>query len=124
MLSDREDEIIERLQSQALKIIYGKDIKYADMRDLAGVTTLRRRRIEAVDRFAEKCSTGSWFPRRPITRSTRSAATPGVAGSGLYEEKFARCHRLYNSPLFYMRRRLNGKAGKKYGERKKEYRDQ
>ena len=35
MLTDREDEIIERLQSQALKIIYGKDVKYADMRKLA-----------------------------------------------------------------------------------------
>ena len=87
---------------------------------------MRRRRIEAVDRFAEKCATGifsHWFPRRPVARATRSAAPGSGSGGGLYEEKFARCHRLYNSPLFYMRRRLNGKEGKKYGERNKEYRD-
>ena len=56
MLTDQQDEIIERLQSQALKIIYGKDMKYADMREKAGVTTLRARRIEACDKFASKCA--------------------------------------------------------------------
>ena len=98
-------------------------MKYADMRTKAGVTTLRRRRIEAVDRFAEKCTSGPfsrWFPRRAPGRSTRSAGQVG----GLYEERFARCQRLYDSPLYYMRRRLNGKEGKKYGERNRQYRDQ
>ena len=40
-----------------------------------------------------------------------------------YVEDFARCNRLRDTPLFFMRRRLNGKDGKKYGERNKEYRD-
>ena len=120
MLNDRQDEQVERMQSQALKIIYGKDISHAKMRELAEVSTLRQRRIEACDSFAAKASKGKfshWFPVCTRARSgTRS-------GSGVvYEEKFARCDRLRNSPLYYMRRRLNGRAGKTYGERNKQYR--
>ena len=40
-----------------------------------------------------------------------------------YKEEFARCDRLKNSPLYYMRRRLNGKEGKTYGKRNSKYRD-
>ena len=39
-----------------------------------------------------------------------------------YVEFFAKCDRLRNSPLYYMRRRLNGKEGKKYGEKNSQYR--
>ena len=42
----------------------------------------------------------------------------GHEGGGLrYVEFFARCERLKNSPLFYMRRRLNGKEGRVHGRR-------
>ena len=67
MMTDIQDEMVERLQSQALKIIFGKDNKYADMREMAAVTTLRARRIEAWDKFAERCAKGGfghWFPSR------------------------------------------------------------
>ena len=89
------------------------------MRDLAGVTTLRERRIQACDKFAKKClgsgRFSKWFP----VRTGRASARRGE----VFTEEFARCDRLKNSPLFYMRRRLNGKDGKKYGERNKIYRD-
>ena len=39
-----------------------------------------------------------------------------------YQEDYARTKRLFNSPIFYMRRRMNGKEGKQCGERNKEYR--
>ena len=38
-------------------------------------------------------------------------------------EELARCNRLKDSPIFFMRRRLNSKEGRTYGERNKEYRD-
>ena len=38
-------------------------------------------------------------------------------------EERARCNRLRESPIFYMRRRLNGKEGKTYGQRNRDYRD-
>ena len=44
-------------------------------------------------------------------------------GGDLYKEEHARCKSLRDSPIFYMRRRLNGKDGKNYGKRNAEYRD-
>ena len=120
MITDEQDQVLERLQSQALKIIYGPYMKYSDMRTKAGVTTLRQRRIEAVDKFAGKCLTNDrfkhWFPLR---RQGRAGNRTGER----YQEEFARCDRLKNTPLFYMRRRLNGKPGRSYGERNRQYRD-
>ena len=75
-------------------------------------TTLRERRIQLTDKFANKCLGSSrfshWFPQVNGRRSGRCHER--------YEEKFAKCDRLKNSLLFYMRHRLNGKQGKIYGE--------
>ena len=74
MLTDQQDEGLERLQSQALKIIFGKDMIHADMRVRAGVTTLRLRRGEACDKLTQKCLTGKfshWFPKKVAGRATR-----------------------------------------------------
>ena len=46
-----------------------------------------------------------------------------MRGGETFAEDYARCNRLRDSPIFYMRRRLNGKDGKNYGERNKDYRD-
>lgn len=123
MMTDRQDEEVERLQSQALKFIYGKDCPYKKMRELAAVETLRSRRVAACDKFASKCASSGrfahWFPLK--VQSRRS--TRGANEKEKYQELFARCDRLYNSPLYYMRRRMNGKPGKRYGERNKHYRD-
>ena len=89
---------------------------------MAGVTTLRARRIAHCDAFASRCSESQrfahWFPRRSTARITRAA---GV--SEPFFETFARCNRLRDLPLHYFRRWLNGKEGKKYGERYCEYRE-
>ena len=122
MLTDLQDERIERLQAQALKFIYGKDVKYSEMRERAGVSTLRARRVEACDKFAAKCSEisrfGHWFPRKAAPSQPVRGKRPEI-----FVEKFARCDRLCNSPLHYMRRRLNGKDGKLYGARNRKYRE-
>ena len=62
---------------------------------------------------------GGWFPLRQTGRSGRLSAKPCEK----YIEKFARCDRLRDSPLFFFRRRLNGKKGKEYGARYREYRE-
>ena len=118
MLTDEQDQQVERLQSQALKSIYGFGVSYADMRERAGVTTLRARRVELCDKFARKALANPryehWFPER-TGRQGRHAEQ--------FQELPARTDRLFNSPLFYFRRRLNGKEGKSYGERNRQYRD-
>ena len=119
MLTDQQDEQLERLQSTALRYIYGFGLSYAAMREMADISTLRSRHIEACDKFAASCLRSprfsGWFPEARQVRDSRHAL--------VYKEEFARCDRLRNSPLHYMRRRLNGKAGKEYGKRNAKYRD-
>ena len=119
MLTDKQDEEIEKLQATALRYIYGYGIPYAKMREYSKLPTLRQRRIEAADKFAASCAAsdrfGQWFP--PAAPARRSRHTLD------YREDYARCDRLKNSPVFYMRRRLNGKQGKIYGQRYRHYRD-
>lgn len=61
MLTDEQEQQVERLQSQALKNIYDYKLSYAKIRDLAGVTTLRQQRTELADKFAEKALTNRRF---------------------------------------------------------------
>ena len=73
MLNDEQDQVVERLQAQALRCIYGPFMSYAMMREKAEVSTLRQRRIEICDKFASKCINSSrfshWFPLRTSGRS-------------------------------------------------------
>ena len=97
---------IERVQYQALKCIYGcTGESYRTLLQKAGIENLETRRLKAIDNFTKKCLEGrfeGWFPLRQTTRTTRSTRP--------YEEKYARCDRLKNSPLYFMRRRLNDLA--------------
>ena len=119
MLNDQQDQLLERAQIGALRAIYGYELPSVQLRQQAGVTTLRERRISLTDKFARKCLTSDrfrcWFPLADGRQSGRN--------SDKYKEFFARSDRLKNSPLYYMRRRLNGKPGKTYGERNKRYRE-
>lgn len=118
--TDEQDEQIERLQDHALKCIFGPGTSARKMRDCADLPTLRARRIALADKFAKKCSSSAlfchWFPLKE-SRSGRNK------NKEIYKEEKARCKRLMDSPIFYFRRRLNGKEGKTYGKRNKEYRE-
>ena len=119
MLTDLQDQELERVQIGALRCIYGYQLTAADLRLKADVATLRERRIRLTDNFANKCLASdrfkSWFPETEGRRSGRNGEK--------YKEFFAKTDRLKNSPLYYMRRRLNGKEGKQYGERNRVYRE-
>ena len=121
-LTDGQDERLKRLQDHALKCIFGTEKSTRKLRGLVGLTTLRERREGIVHKFAHKCTNDSafdhWFPRNTARRSARNRRE----GNHYFEET-ARCERLKDSPLFYFRRILNGKVGKHYGERNKEYRE-
>ena len=121
MMTDQMDEEVERLQAHALKYIFGWKYPYARLREMADIPTIRARRTELCDKFAQKCLGSSrfsgWFPLKGGVR-----ASTRIAGEK-YKETFARCERLRSSPLYFMRRRLNGKPGKLFGERNRQYRD-
>ena len=120
LLTDLQDQALERAQVGALRCIYGYGLSARKLREKAQLQTLRSRRIELTDKFARKCLQSerfkSWFPLKSGRVSARKPEE-------MYQEEFAKCDRLRNSPVFYMRRRLNGKDGKDYGERNREFRE-
>ena len=119
-LTDQQDEELDRLQNHALKCIFGP-MSGRKLREAAGVTTLRKRREDMCDKFALKLLDnplfGHWLPLKQTRESKRHGKQE------IYLEENARYNRLVNSPLFYYRRRLNGKEGKTYGKRNEEYRE-
>ena len=119
MMNDIQDQKLEQAQVAALRRIFGYKLSATTLRDRAQVETLRERRIDLTDKFANKCLASErfrrWFPENVGRKSSRIGER--------YVESFAKCDRLKNSPLFYMRRRLNGKQGKTYGERNRKYRE-
>ena len=118
MLSDIQDQLLERTQIGALRSIFGYQRTASELRADNTLETLRERRIRLTDNFAKKCLESDrfkhWFPKNENRRGRHAEE---------FKEFFAKCDRLKNSPLFYMRRRLNGKEGKTYGERNRKYRE-
>jgi hypothetical protein len=106
MLTEEMSGLLERVQYQALKCVYGyTGESYRTLRERAGLPTLEERRLKSIDKFTDKCVQGrftEWFPKKSTTRQTRTNRP--------YEEKFARCNRLKNSPLYFMRKRLNDRV--------------
>ena len=104
MLSKEMSDRLESLQRKALRIIYGFGIPYEELLAIANVSTLQERRNEASIQFANKLVQSERFKRYfPInncdgveTRRRRK-----------YLEENCRTSRLYNSPLFFLRRLLN-----------------
>ena len=86
--------------------MYGYRKSYEELLQESGLQKLSVRRQEAVRKFAQKTSENSFysymFPKTDSARDLRSTKT--------FVEKFARSNRLYNSPLYYMRRLLNNTA--------------
>ena len=104
LLSKEQSDNLERLQKLALKIIIGFNYTYVELLEIAEIKSLEERRKEAFQKFAVTLTKNeryrSWFPRiEEGTRNTRNIK--------IYTEEFARTARLYNSPLFSMRRVQN-----------------
>ena len=103
--------MVENLESQqltALKIIYGYDLSRQELYEKAGLDTLAERRSELTLKFALKMSRNvdfkQHFPKHVAARNTRQEK--------MYEEFQTRSTRLYNSPIYHMRRILNEDAKK------------
>ena len=95
---------MEKLQRNVLKVIYGFHTSYSEAIEKSGLETLQDRRQRLFDRFALKAADDprfkKWFPRKVFTH-------PNLRRELLFEEKFAHTERLYRSPVYAMRRRLN-----------------
>ena len=100
LLTDEQDQLLERLQRQSLKVIFGTGLTYTEMRGRADITTLRQRRVDLSDKFATKCLKNDrfkhWFRENQKQRRTSRGA------GEKYEEEFARCLRYYNLSLIHI----------------------
>ena len=103
MITKYDVNRMENIQKNCLGSILGFDKKNEDLLEESGLQTLEVRRLNALKKFAEKTSKtpqfADWFPLNTNCSSQRSGK--------LYQEFYARSNRLYNSPLFTMRRILN-----------------
>ena len=103
MLTKRQENDLENIQKKCLRCIYGYGKSYTDLLKESEFQTLKERRTKAVLKFAQKTSNNPvyshWFKQNPNQTSVRKPK--------IYLEEFARTSRLYNSPLFHMRRVLN-----------------
>ena len=105
MLTGAMSENIEKLQLRVMKIVYGTEVSYRTIIESGTVERLSARREAHITKFAGKTSRNEryqerWFPRaRTTNHNTRKPKK--------YLEEKARTSRLYNSPIFTMRRLLN-----------------
>ena len=95
--------ILEKLQAQALKCIFGYEYSYRALLEMSGLTTLEQRREVRNTKFALKTVQNErfqhWFPATPQPRPVRNRRN--------FREYTVRTNRLFNSPLYDLRRRLN-----------------
>ena len=106
MLTVEQDINLERQQKRALKIIYGFGKEYEELLSLSGLSSLKERKIKGCADFTIKMSNSDRFSDLfPINNVHVEAAE--TRNRRIYYESFARTNRLYNSPLYSMRRYLN-----------------
>ena len=103
-ISKYQSNRLEKIQKQCLRIMYGYGKSYTELLQLSGLRPLSERREEQFGRFAVNAAKNpvyaAWFPLNEGRLGTRNRK--------IYREKIATTDRLYNSPIYSMRRYLNG----------------
>ena len=107
MLTSTQSMALERMQSVALKTIFGWDVSYRQCLEKANINSLSERRHQMCLNFAKKTEANPrfahWFPiRRQTDHDLRRTERLQV--------DFAKHERLRRSPIHFMRRLLNDQA--------------
>ena len=105
MLSNTLVMKLEKLQTSALRIVFGYRLSSHELLQKAGLTTLEERRKILFRNFAMKVYNSprfkeAWLPERPFTGHD-------LRRQNILVEHQSKTTRLYNSPLFALRRLLN-----------------
>ena len=103
MLTKGQENKLEKIQKKCLRCIFGYEKSYSELLAESELQPLKSRREAAVLKFAKKASENPiyshWFKKNIPQTNTRNP--------NIFKEKFAKTSRLYNSPLYAMRRVLN-----------------
>ena len=105
MLSKSQTEDLEKLQLSALKIIYGYDIDKDDLLTRSGLVSLEERRDTMFEQFCRKTLENPRLKKEWIEE--RDFEGPNLRKQKIIVESFANTNRLFKSPLFTLRRKLN-----------------
>ena len=105
MLNKTLTAMIESFQYQALKVIFGYNVKKEDLLEKSGLSTLEERRGGLFKNFCLKIHSTPRF--RSQWLKERQFVGHDLRNQMIIEENFARTERLFKSPLFSMRRLLN-----------------
>ena len=105
LLSKGEEEALEKLHRNAIRICYGFDARIETTMAANHIESLKERRIRRCDAFIRKAVEnrrfqGRWFPRR-------EQAGHWIRNRRIIAETRASTQRRFNSPLAFMRRRAN-----------------
>ena len=105
MLNSEKEYDLEMLHATALKIIYGQKNSYDQLIERSGLERLSDRHERLIDRFIIKARDNprfmnDWFPKRHESQHD-------IRNEKKYAEFFARTTRLYKSPIYHYRRRMN-----------------
>ena len=98
--------MLEKMQFAALKIIYGYNKSQNELLELSGLTRLSERREQLFRNFCLKIYKNDRFRKEWIQE--KEFVGPHLRKQRIVVEKNAKTSRLYNSPIFSMRRLLNG----------------
>ena len=105
MLSKQSIYQLEKLQYAALKIVFGYDKTHSRLLELANIPTLEERRNTLFDSFCRKIYENRRF--KELWLEERVFEGPEVRRQKIVKEKFAKTSRLFKSPLYSIRRRIN-----------------
>ena len=105
LLTKQQDLELERLQRKVIRLCFGYNCDVESVGKREGIETLSERRVCSVDRFIVKNYmnerfSSKWFPRKQHIRHD-------IRKQKKFEEFKTNTDRFYNSPLNYMRRRIN-----------------
>ena len=105
MINKTSSDHLEKLQKTALKLIYGFDKSEEKLLEMSGITTLKERRNNQFNKFCLSLHNNRRF--KEVWLEDREFTGPNVRKQKIIKEKQSRTNRLYTSPLYSIRRRLN-----------------
>ena len=105
MINQSQSLTLEKMQFTALKIIFGYDKSHTELLELSGLPCLSERRNQLCNSFCLKIYNNERFRNEWIEE--RLFVGPNLRHQKIIVEKQAKTNRLYNSPIYKIRRTLN-----------------
>ena len=106
MINKKQGSSIEKCQERVLKMIFGYEHDYTELLRRGGIESLESRRGKQFRKFCLKVAESGRFSRKWLPKYDEDTAA-NVRNRKVFIEFVAKTNRLYNSPIFAIRRQLN-----------------